>query len=370
VQIHELTEAPQVLSVTCDNASANDKMIDELEEGAMPGFSGATNRTRCFDHVVNIVARTVVRRFDVPKGGKTDADAELSKLAEGIDAEEEIARAELESLLGGEVENESDDDESVMLDDDDEQEEFDENVRPVRLLLVKVSFSRSAFNRRQPNGSPQLRRLAFAILHSTTILLPAWFALLETLKVGARKMPRDVTTRWNSTYDMLVFALEYRTAIDRMCAEKGNGLRKFEMSGEEWIIAGQLRDVLKVCSPAVSYLCLLITTIAQVFKDATLFFSRATPNLASVIPAMDHIDERLATGALNRDFNVAIRVSLSLAKKTLNRYYEKTDQSFLYRTAMSESRRTQKRQADLCPSSAPSPQARILQVDEMATRMD
>jgi hypothetical protein len=50
---------------------------------------------------------------------------------------------------------------------------------------------------------------------------------------------------------------------------------------------------------------------------------------------MDHIDEHLATDALNEDLEPAIRVALTLAKKTLNRYYAKTDQSFLYRTAMS-----------------------------------
>jgi len=74
----------------------------------------------------------------------------------------------------------------------------------------------------------------------------------------------------------------------------------------------------------------------QIFKDATLFFSRAIPNLATVIPAMDHIDERLATDVLNEDFDPAIRVALGLAKKTLNRYYEMTDDSFLYRTATSK----------------------------------
>ena len=50
---------------------------------------------------------------------------------------------------------------------------------------------------------------------------------------------------------------------------------------------------------------------------------------------MDHIDERLATDALNEELSPSIRVGLSLAKKTINRYYEKTDQSILYRTAMS-----------------------------------
>jgi hypothetical protein len=71
-----------------------------------------------------------------------------------------------------------------------------------------------------------------------------------------------------------------------------------------------------------------------VFKDATLFFSRATPNLAIVIPAMDHIDESLSTDAINPDRTPAIRAALSLAKKTLNRYYSLTDSSDVYRIAM------------------------------------
>ena len=74
----------------------------------------------------------------------------------------------------------------------------------------------------------------------------------------------------------------------------------------------------------------------QVFKDATLFFSRSTPNLAKVIPAMDHIDECLTDNSLNDDFEPSIRAANGLAKKTLNRYYSKTDQSELYRIAMSE----------------------------------
>ena len=29
-------------------------------------------------------------------------------------------------------------------------------------------------------------------------------------------MPRDVVTHWNSTYDMLLFALDFHPAIDSM----------------------------------------------------------------------------------------------------------------------------------------------------------
>jgi hypothetical protein len=38
-----------------------------------------------------------------------------------------------------------------------------------------------------------------------------------------------------------------------------------------------------------------VTHTSQMFKDATLFFSRMTPNLATMIPAMDHIDTHFAT---------------------------------------------------------------------------
>ena len=59
-------------------------------------------------------------------------------------------------------------------------------------------------------------------------------------------IPRDVTTRWNSTYDMLNFALEYRKAIDVLTGDRQNQLRNYELSEREWTIAKQLCDVLKV----------------------------------------------------------------------------------------------------------------------------
>ncbi|KAF8256465.1 hypothetical protein EI94DRAFT_950154 [Lactarius quietus] len=74
-------------------------------------------------------------------------------------------------------------------------------------------------------------------------------------------------------------------------------LRKYEMDGDEWEIARQLCEVLKI------------------FKDATLFFSQDdVPSLATVIPAMDHIDEVLATHAINRRFSISIRQPLLLGR--------------------------------------------------------
>jgi hypothetical protein len=41
-------------------------------------------------------------------------------------------------------------------------------------------------------------------------------------------------------------------------------------------------------------------------KDATLFFSRRTPNLATVIPAMDHIDNVLEDFTWDTKYHTAI----------------------------------------------------------------
>lgn len=59
-------------------------------------------------------------------------------------------------------------------------------------------------------------------------------------------MPRDVRTRWNSTFDMLDFAVDYRKAIDIITDERDMKLRKYELSDTEWDLAEELRDILKV----------------------------------------------------------------------------------------------------------------------------
>jgi len=68
----------------------------------------------------------------------------------------------------------------------------------------------------------------------------------------------------------------------------------------------------------------------QIFKAVTLFFSCSTPNLATVIPAMDHIDTHLATAGQNVKYSPAIHTSLTLGKAHLNKYYDMTDHSEVY----------------------------------------
>lgn len=92
----------------------------------------------------------------------------------------------------------------------------------------------------------QLRKFAIAVIHSTTKLLPAWYNELTQLELPAELMPRDVRTRWNSTYEMLSFALQFRDAIDGLTSNRSMDLRHLELDDGEWRIVSQLCDILKV----------------------------------------------------------------------------------------------------------------------------
>ena len=49
---------------------------------------------------------------------------------------------------------------------------------------------------------------------------------------------------------------------------------------------------------------------------------------------MGHIDKHLVTAAIDNVYPLAIKAALAIGKKTLNRYYDKTDHSEVFRIAM------------------------------------
>jgi hypothetical protein len=134
-------------------------MIEVLPQH-IPGFPGAANQTRCFNHIVALVAIRIVRQFDVAKATDTDimdeAERELRELAEGIDIEEAETQRERETRDDDDEDEDIDDDiwheEREMLSATDRQE-LDESVRPVRLLLVKVSTLSIAYAERLTGSS-------------------------------------------------------------------------------------------------------------------------------------------------------------------------------------------------------------------------
>lgn len=131
----------QILSITCDNASANDKMIDELKK-LLPSFLGRRGHVRCMAHTVNLTAKSMIRPFD-PKQPKNDENNQGNEGEDGLESGfgMEQLRAELQDLEENGV-TDGDDVEGfvdVLTEMTDvEREEWVEAVMPIRKALVKV----------------------------------------------------------------------------------------------------------------------------------------------------------------------------------------------------------------------------------------
>jgi hypothetical protein len=134
--------AHQILSITCDNMSPNDVMIDTLAE-LVVAFLGTANRTCCFTHILNLVVKVVLCQFDVPK---SKADRVLDAASQAlVDLAGDTESSEMEEAVMDNrgKDNENDDEEEVFDPRNGmsrkDQDELDSTVCPVRLVLVKVS---------------------------------------------------------------------------------------------------------------------------------------------------------------------------------------------------------------------------------------
>jgi hypothetical protein len=138
-----------MLSCTCDNASNNDTMTEEQQKH-IPSYS-AVNRTRCFLHICNLVAKRLLKPFDTKEEedkttGLSAEEKELLAMEKEAEEEELILEAERddEGVDDALPEDDLDDwvDEAADL-TDKERAELQESVKPVRRVLVKVRKERT-----------------------------------------------------------------------------------------------------------------------------------------------------------------------------------------------------------------------------------
>jgi len=78
-------------------------MIEELAN-LLDNFPSAANQTRCFTHILNLVVKSILSQFDLPKAKANIAD-EILNLADGLELEEEISAKEGEEGEEGDDDN-------------------------------------------------------------------------------------------------------------------------------------------------------------------------------------------------------------------------------------------------------------------------
>jgi hypothetical protein len=105
------------------------------------------NRVRCFTHVLKLIAKSLLKQFEVPKKSEyenddlTEEETNLLTLAEDLD-EEEFTTAEEIMDEDGEADEEDNTDDWVDEVDaltPDKHLLLEDEIRPVKMVLVKVS---------------------------------------------------------------------------------------------------------------------------------------------------------------------------------------------------------------------------------------
>ncbi|KAF8428853.1 hypothetical protein L210DRAFT_875408 [Boletus edulis BED1] len=116
----------KLLCITCDNASNNLAMIHALEF-ELPDYGGEAGHARCFLHTTNLVAKSLLRVFEVRKGSGVASGG-------GMSVDEERLALEI-CELNDDVDGLED--EMAML-SREEVKELQNAIRPVQLALAKV----------------------------------------------------------------------------------------------------------------------------------------------------------------------------------------------------------------------------------------
>jgi hypothetical protein len=117
-------------------------MVDHVSN-LIEAFPGSANRTRCFAHILNLVAKCIMRQFDLP-AGKKDLDLNDEDFSFTAMALEELAEDIEDS---GEISGKDSSEENDRLPFDGREgmtaaeiAKLEESVRPVRLVLAKVCY--------------------------------------------------------------------------------------------------------------------------------------------------------------------------------------------------------------------------------------
>ncbi|KAJ3742257.1 hypothetical protein EV360DRAFT_57808 [Lentinula raphanica] len=97
------------------------------------------------------------------------------------------------------------------------------------------------------------RKISFKIIHSTTNLLPKWRAHVSEMEFKDQVLPRDVATRWNSTFDMLSAFLQMKDLVSGFLDHSSYQLVEYILDDDEWEAIEGLVSVLKLTDDSYIY---------------------------------------------------------------------------------------------------------------------
>ncbi|KDQ51822.1 hypothetical protein JAAARDRAFT_198884 [Jaapia argillacea MUCL 33604] len=121
----------------------------------------------------------------------------------------------------------SDDEEDGTDDDIDQDDEDEGEVDELEVLDTGAQEKLLQATQEVRTTLTKVHQLAFAIIHSTNMALPAWQQACQTHRLPICLIPHDVVTCWDLTYTIMVLKL-----------------RKFELDADDWKIVEDLVHIL------------------------------------------------------------------------------------------------------------------------------
>ncbi|PBK66579.1 hypothetical protein ARMSODRAFT_890414, partial [Armillaria solidipes] len=147
----------------------------------------------------------------------------------------------------------------------------------------------------------------------------------EHFDIEIQAMIRAVVTRWLTHGTVLRRALELWPALDAFCdldqwnEIKKKAVHKYKLDDDEWTFLEQLKPILLMLA------------------SATLQMSQSgVPLIHEVIPMFDEMISQLEDVITDIKLFPGVRATAIRARAVLCKYYSKTDDSYMYRMAMSK----------------------------------
>lgn len=178
--------------ITVDNAAANTTFIAELSillNNKLDGlnFDPLDLHFRCFAHVLHLAVQDFIRELQIDDDNNEDDDDE----EEQVESEDRVVEEEFEE--NEEISSESITDKKVIV--------------KLRTIFKKIKYSE------------QLRKKLEACC--------------KTVEVEMTAPIVDVSTRWNSTHDMIEAGLRMQKALDLLCLTNSK-LNDYALKKSEW----------------------------------------------------------------------------------------------------------------------------------------
>lgn len=178
----------RIQGITTDNASANFKFVEHLEVLiGIDNFNSKDCHFVCFAHVINLAAQEFMNIIKVSAEDNAIVDVD----SESEDSDEDVNNSE--NML-------------------------ESPVNKIRCLLKKIKYSEQL-------------QIKFSNCCNTASLIPTRPII-------------DIRTRWNSTFDMLNWAMKYKIPLNILC-DTNKDFINLKVEEPNWVLIGNIVKFLK-----------------------------------------------------------------------------------------------------------------------------